>query len=818
MSKEKDNLIINELLQSSELNQTPNIIQELFHKMNSKIESLSNKINLLEHNCEDIVTKEYLNTVCAAKVDINDFLNTVNNIDQHIKQKPSFDEIKYLSEEKISKTELNEILSNYINKKDFEDFTDTIPKSFDIKDLNLNTNNKIDSLIIDINKKFNSLPTFKDIDKINNILSTKANVSEIQNILSLKVNQNDLNDLLKTKPDYNYVEEQLKQKLDIFIWDKIQNDLNNKANIEDLDKIQEEMEKKIDVETINNLMKLLNNKIDKKFLDDYTNDLTAKEHDIYDTKFKALDIDFDRFIESVKNQFNNINQIVNKLSKDKVDKTFFEERMNIKLDTRKLVSEMDKFNQDYKIKLNDINLKNQENMENLNLKINEFKLDMNNQVDGFKDDMRNIIKELNTLTNNVQYNFDMLIKEKNNNDFYKNETSDKIQNLFDKMESKVATNIFNKNIIKMQDDLKKYIMNITQDKITYNEVEKLIKSLDNKNNDNMSKYKNNFDLRINDINSQILSIMKEKINMEQLNDILNNKINEINNEINKKASINDFINLSNKLKQLSNNLLLKVDVKIFEENKNSTNNILEKINNELMNKYNKDEEDNLLNQKCNLDNFNSVIREVNNLIDSKVDLVEYQKYIDIQEIINNIYLTENSTGVWKWVSTKLNNGYIPLEIEYYNTMRDNYLWEEDRTSLMIVNKGVYNIKIVIFTDDPDVKITLVVNGENLVTKDIKIVEKSSSIDYNMPKKRKYALQSLKIDEFLSISDKIRVSILYNGNNNNSKGYLKISSVHYEQDKDFDIKNSKFVEEQINENQKSFLPLLQEIDSSQKVKE
>jgi methionyl-tRNA synthetase len=76
-------------------------------------------------------------------------------------------------------------------------------------------------------------------------------------------------------------------------------------------------------------MQLINNKIDVKYLDDYINDLLAKEHDIYDSKFKALDIDFDRFIESVKSQFNNINQVVNKLSKDKIDKTFFEERLNI---------------------------------------------------------------------------------------------------------------------------------------------------------------------------------------------------------------------------------------------------------------------------------------------------------------------------------------------------------------------------------------------------------------------------------------------------------------------------------------------------------
>ena len=808
MNNEEDH--INELLLSQDLDKVPNIIQELFYNMNNKIESLSNKLNFLNNNCDDIVTKDYLKTICATKVDINDYLNTINNIDQHIKQKPSFDEIKYLSEDKVSKTDLNEILKNYVNAKDFSDFVDSIPKSTDLKDLNLNTNNKLDSLMMDINKKFNSLPTFQDIDNINNILSKKANISELQKILSFKVDKNDLMNELKNKADYNYLDNQLKKKMDIFAWDKIQNVINSKVNLEDLDKINEEMNKKIDVETINNLMKLINNKIDGKYLDEYINDLMAKEHDLFDTKFKALDIDFDRFIESVKNQFNNINQVVNKLSNDKIDKTFFEERLNIKLDSKKLLTELDKFNQENKIKINDINLKYTENCESLNLKINELKLDLNNQIEGFKDDIRNIIKEINSISNNVQYNFDMIIKEKNNNEFYKNETTDKIKSIFNKIESKVATNVFNKNIIKVQDDLKKLIMNITEEKITYSEVEKLIKNLDSKNNDNLSKYKNDFDKIINDVNSQILSLKNNKVTFEELNDSLDNKINEVNNEISKRASMNDLISLNNKIKQLSDNLSGKLDKKIYLENKNETNNIIESINNELLNKYNKNESDNLLNEKCNLNTFNSVIKELNNLIDTKLDSMEYQKYIDIQEVINNIYLTENSTGIWKWVSTRLNNGYIPLEIEYYNTMRDNYLWEEDRTSLMIINKGVYNIKVVIFTNDKDVKITLVVNGENLVTKEVEGKKQDKG-----PKNNKFTLQSVKIDEFLSINDKVRVSVLFNGKSNNSRGYLKISSIHFEQDKDFDIKNTKYVEEQLN-NQKRYP--LQEIEPPEGINE
>ena len=753
------------------------------------------------------MTKDYLNTFISSKVDINDFLNTVNSLDQHIKQKPSFDEIKYLSEEKITKKELNEILVNYINKKDFENFIGTIPKSFDLKDLNFNTNNKIDSIINDINKKFISIPTKQEINKLNNLLNSKADISEIQKILSFKVDKNDLNNMLKEKVDYNYMENLLKQKLDNNILGKIENDVNSKVNLEDFEKMAEKIDKKIDIDMINNLMKLMNNKIDKKYLDDYSHDILLKERAIYDNKFKELDIDFDRFIESVKNQFDNINQVVNKLSKDKIDKTFFEERLNIKLDKKKLISEIDKINQEYNIKFNKMNSKNQETFENLNLKINELKLDINIQFDGLKDNIRNTNKELDSLTNNMQYNFDILIKEKNNHEFFQKEITDKLQNLFDKIDLKIDKNIFNKNIIKIQEDLKKLIMNITHEKISYNEVEQLLKQLNNKSNEIMSNFKNNFDSKFNEINTQLLSLNKNKISLLELNEILNDRLNEINNELSKCLSINDFSNVANKIKNISDNLSIKLDRNSFYEFKKEINDMINKINNELLNKYNKNEEDNLLNEKCNLITFNSVIKEIYNLIDTKLDSIDYQKFIDIQEVINNIYLTENSSGIWKWVSSKLNNGYMPLEIEYYNTMRDNYLWEEDRTSLLIVKGGVYNVKIVIFTNNNDIKIILVVNGENTIIKEGEHVQNRE----NIYKNNKFALQCVKIDEFLNINDKVRISILVIGKSNDCRGYLKISSVHFEQDKDFDIKNTKYVEEQLNDNQKRIFPVMREND-------
>ena len=77
--------------------------------MNNQIKYLFNKLNLIESQNQDAVIRDYLSTFCSSKVNVTDCLNTINNIYKHIKQKPPFDEIKYLSQYKISKSGLKEI-------------------------------------------------------------------------------------------------------------------------------------------------------------------------------------------------------------------------------------------------------------------------------------------------------------------------------------------------------------------------------------------------------------------------------------------------------------------------------------------------------------------------------------------------------------------------------------------------------------------------------------------------------------------------------------------------------------------------------------
>ena len=75
------------------------------------------------------------------------------------------------------------------------------------------------------------------------------------------------------------------------------------------------------------------------------------EHETNEAKFQAFDIDFHWFIENVKSQFNNINQVVSKINKEKLGKIYIDEKLNKKIGASKVFSELEKINKGFQVKL-----------------------------------------------------------------------------------------------------------------------------------------------------------------------------------------------------------------------------------------------------------------------------------------------------------------------------------------------------------------------------------------------------------------------------------------------------------------------------------
>jgi hypothetical protein len=160
------------------------------------------------------------------KINITDFMNTINETNQNIELRPTNDQIQLFLGEKISKNEIKELLKN---KPSLEDIKSYINKG----EIKLNLKN----ISEDLNRNF---VTFKNMS---DILSTKANKNDILNILNQKADKKDFENL---KDEIMKLNNKIKG-----IDDNLENIVNN-------------IEKKVN--DMNNILN--NNKVDKK---DFTN-------------------------------------------------------------------------------------------------------------------------------------------------------------------------------------------------------------------------------------------------------------------------------------------------------------------------------------------------------------------------------------------------------------------------------------------------------------------------------------------------------------------------------------------------------------------
>jgi hypothetical protein len=89
--------------------------------------------------------------------------------------------------------------------------------------------------------------------------------------------------------------------------------------------------------------------------------------------------------------------------------------------------------------------------------------------------------------------------------------------------------------------------------------------------------------------------------------------------------------------------------------------------------------------------------------------------MDNQAIINDALCAENCVARWTWKSGKVKNGYaVPWEVQTVNTAPDNFLWEKDKTSVLTVSAGLYEISMGFYADKKPT-IQVLVNGEPILS-------------------------------------------------------------------------------------------------------
>lgn len=86
-----------------------------------------------------------------------------------------------------------------------------------------------------------------------------------------------------------------------------------------------------------------------------------------------------------------------------------------------------------------------------------------------------------------------------------------------------------------------------------------------------------------------------------------------------------------------------------------------------------------------------------------------------QSLINDALCSENCVARWVWKSGIVKNGYaVPWEAQIVNTAPDNYLWEKDKTSIVIVAAGLYELCLGFYADKKPT-VQFLVNGEPVLS-------------------------------------------------------------------------------------------------------
>ena len=653
-----------------------------------------------------------LNSKCD-KAEMNQI---ISDLKKSINTKASNEQVNQLLNDKITK---NEVLFYLSNKPSTDDINNILEEKISIREFEevLNQINLIKDEKIDINV-FNS-----EIQEIKDILETKSNSIDVVNALDTKVDKDELNFELKNLTKRKELNNLLEEKKDKFenqkIYEILNEKLNNKEskNIEKIENILKEKADNNDFNLIKDAFKDMKITMTQR-IDDIDNDLDRLIENIK-SQFKSMTEDM-KNIE--KNIYENLNiENINSILKNKIDLNDLEESMNL-LKTnifqsmnsfmKEIESNQKNFEEKIMTNLDKISKENKYIMENMNIQNMTVKDLFNNKT--------NYSNELNELK----------ISEMSKNIVdYKLDLKKDMENILNILNNKIDVNLVNEEFAKIE-----------------NEIDNKINAL-NETQDNIIMQVNS---KIKEMYDDLSKEIENKITMADAKFLLTNESN--NNENN---TIGNYQNLDD----IKNELKKKLDVNIFNKVVNQFNINFENIKKDINSTNSTKELNNSLNIKVSPDYFNKLLSEINKKLNEKVNTSDFTSALDNQSIINDTLCNENCIGRWMWKSGNIKNNYlIPWESQTVNTSPDNFIWEKEKTFILIKEEGLYELNLGFYSEKRP-SIQVVVNGEiiinsqnnNVVNK--KIMGKSGDVN---------SLKALSIIEFIMVKKESKISVIFYG--------------------------------------------------------
>ena len=590
-------------------------------------------------------------------------------------------------------------------------------------------------------------------------MDNRPTKDELLIILNEKVGKEELSKILLNHPSIDDLKKLLvKGDLNINLTKSFEELSKNFVSIKEFGEI---INSKMSKE---NVLNLLNDKVSKSDIEIILNDF--RNFKALDEKVKTIDNDLDRLIDHMKKQFNNIDNSINNLIKNKIEYKDFEAINNKIIENNKnSINANNQLNHDIEQIKNEINIINTK-YNNLNGSVNEIKNKYNSFEKDMNDNQDNVIKILENKINSV-------VERINDNQINNEKDTQKNMNIIHQNLEQI-----NQKIEDMENQ--KYI--------TLSDFENISLQLKSDMKDFQSyikDYLKNFD-------DELINNINTKMSKEEAKDILSQKadMNTIQKMLSSKATTLEVDTIKLNLEKMNQELQNKINFDKFDSFLEKVYDDIQVIKNDLLLKSNIDEVMSYLKNKANIDDVNKALVDIHNDLDNKSSLEDFNHAMNNQNNINTYLAKENSIGKWIWQSGNVCKGYaVPWEVQVINTMPENIIWEKDDFIIMIKKKGIYLLSLGFFVREKPI-IQVIINGESVlsqVNSNAFIVRQDNNNEYNKSnfglnkdiendeESEDTSITGVSMNEFLCLKAMSKIVISYSGSKC-VKGMMSIKQI------------------------------------------
>ena len=626
----------------------------------------------------------------------------------------SNEELNSLLEDKVSKSDLQLILSNKVSIEELKNKLDSKINLKDFKEELKLIYDTQEDFYKGINVKMAEVINLKELESINSILAQKANILEVNELLESKANKQSVANALHRKANRADIDLLLANKADLSEVQKINNILEDKLDKISLTEIQDK------ISWISKGEALINQKPDKSWIEQML--ILYKNEN--ESRFEKIEMHINSSMKAFHEKMSSLNESLLHLNSKKADNEemahlarIFEKKVDMNELEKKIIDNT-KF---YEEKINNFKIEELQRSKGFEAILEEFKNRTDQKIEKalieskkIKDNLKILLEEKKKESTETE----KLLK--NSNEIIRNEIDFEIKTLSQQLSDhkKIVEEIF-KNKIDKKDFIEfKSNINISlEGKTELSEVQSAITEIQKDIAQRISEVRDELSkILLSNIN-RFNEELRAKISVQELQSALSTKadIQTLSTYLKSSRESNDLVSIKEDIFQIKRLFESKLELKDFEIQMNSINDYIDGIKKTLLLKSNINDVCTLIDQKANLDEVNEKLIEIRKDIDKRGKIEDINSAFNEQALINESLCSENVVGRWIWKSKIIKNGFaIPWESQTINTFPDNFIWEKDKTSILVVAGGLYEISFGFFAKKKP-SIQLLVNGEPVLS-------------------------------------------------------------------------------------------------------